>query len=80
MRIFSDEASIDSFMAVADEPAMLEKENVELAMMNDAPALKRRGENGELSVLLMSKDDHALIEVESASEDAVMAVVESLEK
>ena len=80
VRIFSDEASIDSFMAIADEPAMIEKENLELAMMNDAPALKRRGENGELSVLLMSEDDHALIEIESASEDAVMAVVEGLEK
>ncbi len=80
VRIFSDEASINSFMAAAHDPAMIAKESVELAEMSGAPALKRRDEDGALSVLLMSESDHALIEIESASEDAVMAVIEDLEK
>ena len=58
---------------------MLEKGKLELAEMRGEQAIKRRGEDGELSVLMMSEKDHALIEIEGASEETVMAFIDELE-
>ena len=80
VRIFSGASALDSFKRAADDAAMLEKENLELASMAGGPAIKRHTANGGLSIIMMSGDDHALIELESGSEEAVMAMIEKLEE
>ena len=42
-------------------------------------ALKLKGENDELSALMMPEKDHTLVEVTGESESAVMAFIEDLE-
>ena len=80
VRVVGDPDSLKDFEFIADDPAMASKAGVELAEMRGEPALKKRGSDGSLSVLMMSEADHALIEVEGASEEAVMALVADLEK
>ncbi|MEM8771766.1 MAG: hypothetical protein AAGD92_08965 [Pseudomonadota bacterium] len=80
VRIFSDEDAIKAFESASADTAMLQKAGVETATMAGATAIKRRGDNGELSVLMMSEADHALIEIEGESEESVMELVEKLEK
>jgi hypothetical protein len=79
VRAFGGEDDMADFKFVADDPAMLKRASLEKAQMPGGPALKRRTANGGLSVLIMSPDDHALIEVEGASEADVMAVVDAME-
>ena len=80
VRVFDEGRDFADFMFVKDDPAMLKKGGLEIAEMRGEPAIKKRGEDGALSVLMMSKKNHALIEVESDSEDAVMAFIGDLEK
>ena len=80
VRVFDEGRDFADFMFIKDDPAMLQKGGLEVAEMAGEPAIKKRGENGELSVLMMSKKNHALIEVESDDEDAVMAFINDLEK
>lgn len=79
VRAFGGEDDMATFQFIADDPAMLKKASLEKAAMPGGPALKRRTADGGLSVLIMSPKDHALIEVEGASEADVMAVVEAME-
>ncbi len=79
LRVITDEAAMEKFGEVADDSAMLDKEKLERVEMAGAPAVKRRGEDGSLSVLIMSEADHALIEVDGDDEESVMAFVEALE-
>ena len=79
VRAFGGEDDMAAFQFIADDPAMLKKAALEKAAMPGGPALKRRTADGGLSVLIMSPKDHALIEVEGASEADVMAVVEAME-
>ena len=79
VRVFGEPRDLSDFMFIKDDPAMLKKGGLEVAEMRGEPALKRRGNDGDLSVLMMSKEDDALIEVEGASEDAVMAFITDLE-
>ncbi|MGD9800491.1 MAG: hypothetical protein AB7V02_07815, partial [Parvularculaceae bacterium] len=70
---------MEDFMFVADSPALIKQAALEKAEMAGGPALKRKREDGGLSVLMMSKKDHALVEVEGESEADVMAIVDKLE-
>lgn len=79
VRVVGDPDSLKDFHFIADDPAMALKAGVELAEMRGEPALKRKGADGSLSVLMMSEKDHALIEIQGESADAVMALVEKLE-
>jgi hypothetical protein len=79
VRAFGGEDDMADFKFVADDPAMLKMASLEKAQMPGGPALKRRTANGGLSVLIMSPEDHALIEIEGASEADVMAVVDAME-
>ncbi len=79
VRVIADEAAMKKFKEVAGDAAMLDKKGLELAQMAGADAIKKRGDDGALSVLMMSEDDHALIEVEGDSEESVMAFVDALE-
>ncbi len=79
VKVFAGDNDLDDFMIVAGDPAMLKGKGLELVEMRGEPAIKNRGADGSLSVLMMSEKDHALIEIDGASEDAVMAVIEQLE-
>lgn len=80
VRVFDEGRDFADFMFIKDDPAMLKKGGLEVAEMRGEPAIKKRGEDGALSVLMMSKKNHALIEVEGDNEDAVMAFIGDLEK
>ncbi len=80
VRVFDEGRDFADFMFIKDDPAMLKKGGLEVAEMRGEPAIKKRGEDGALSVLMMSKENHALIEVEGDDEDAVMAFIGDLEK
>lgn len=79
VRAFGEEDDMRDFMFIAADPAKLKQAALEKAAMPGGPALKRKTANGGLSVLMMSEKDHALIEIEGASEADVMAVVEGME-
>lgn len=79
MRVFGEENDLKDFMFIKDDPAMLTKGGIELAEMAGETALKKRGTDGSLSVIMMSEDDHALIEVAGDDEAAVMAFIDDLE-
>ena len=70
---------LNDFTFIAADSAMLEKGEIEVAEMRGETALKSRKDDGSLSVIMMSKADHALIEVEGDDEDAVMAFIGELE-
>lgn len=80
VRVFGEARDLSDFMFIKDDQAMLDKGGLEVAEMRGEPAIKRRGEDGELSVLMMSEKDHALIEIEGDSEDAVMAFIGEMEE
>jgi hypothetical protein len=79
VRAFGGEDDMADFRFVADDPVMLNMASLETAQMPGGPALKCRTANGDLSILIMSPDDHAVIEVEGAFEACVMAVVDTME-
>lgn len=79
VRVFGENEDLQDFMFIANDSAMLEKGKIEVAEMRGEQALKSRKEDGSLSVLMMSEEDHALIEIEGADEDAVMAFIGELE-
>ncbi len=79
VRVFGEEDDLKDFKFIADDDAMLAKGEIELAEMRGEPALKKRTGDGGLSVLMMSEEDHALIEIEGDSEEAVMRLIEQLE-
>ena len=79
VRVFGDARDLSDFQFIANDQAMLEKGGLEVAEMRGEPAIKRRGDEGALSVLMMSEKDHAVIEVEGEDEDAVMAFIGDLE-
>ncbi|MEO0399127.1 MAG: hypothetical protein AAF224_06835 [Pseudomonadota bacterium] len=79
IRVFGEERDLSDFMFIVEDKSMVAEKGLELVEMAGEPALKRRGENGSLSVLMMSSADHALVELEGTSEAAVMAVIEQLE-
>ncbi len=80
VRVFGEGRDLADFMFIKDDAAMLEKGGLEVAEMRGEPAIKKRGADGELSVLMMSEEDHVLIEVEGDDENAVMAFIGDLEK
>jgi hypothetical protein len=80
VRVFGEARDLSDFMFIKDDKAMLDKGGLEVAEMAGEPAIKRRGDGGELSVLMMSGDDNALIEIEGDNEDAVMAFIGDIEK
>ncbi len=79
IRVFGEDRDLEDFMFIADDEAMLKKAGLERAEMRGEPALKRRGDDGALSVIMMDEKEHALIEIEGASADAVMAVITEFE-
>lgn len=79
VRVFGEDQDLNDFTFIASDTAMLKKGEIEVAEMRGETALKSRKDDGSLSVIMMSKDDHALIEVEGADEDAVMAFIGELE-
>ncbi|MEO1252744.1 MAG: hypothetical protein AAFW81_10405 [Pseudomonadota bacterium] len=79
VRVFGEPRDFSDFMFIKDDVAMLEKGKLEVAEMRGEPAIKRRGEDGELSVLMMSGEDKAIVEVEGDDADAVMAFIGDLE-
>lgn len=79
LRVFGEGRDFEDFMFIAEDDDTLEQAGLERAVMAGEPALKKRGPNGQLSVLMMSEKDHALIEIEGDSEEAVMAVVSEIE-
>ncbi len=79
LRVIVDEDAMEKFGEAANDEAMLEAEQLERVEMAGAPAVKRRGEDGSLSILIMSEKDQALIEVDGDEEESVMALVEALE-
>lgn len=79
VRVFGEEDDLADFMFIKDDPAMLTKGGIELAEMAGETALKKRGQDGSLSLIMMSEDDHALIEVAGDDEATVMAFIDDLE-
>ena len=79
VRVFGEDNDLDDFMFIASDTAKLSKGKIEVAEMNGAQALKNKQDDGSLSVLMMSEDDHALIEIEGDDETTVMAFIEELE-
>jgi len=79
VRVFGEDDDLADFMFIANDTKMLDKGGIEVAEMRGETALKKRGDDGELSVIMMSEKDHALIEVEGDDEDAVMAFINELE-
>ncbi|MEL6323447.1 MAG: hypothetical protein AAFY84_04950 [Pseudomonadota bacterium] len=79
VRVFGEDQDLKDFMFIKDDTKMLDKAKLEVVEMRGEPAIKRRGEDGSLSVLMMSDEDHALIEIDGESEAAVMALIEQLE-
>lgn len=79
VRVFGEERDLSDFMFIKDDTAMIEKGGLEVAEMMGEPAIKKRGPNGELSVLIMSEKDQALIEIEGDDADAVMAFIGEIE-
>ena len=79
VRVFGEDNDLKDFMFIASDEAMLEKGKIEVAEMRGETALKRKNSDGGLSVLMMSEEDHALVEVQGDSEDAVMAFISELE-
>ena len=79
VRVFGDDKNFKDFMFIANDTAMLKKGEIEVAEMRGEQALKSRKEDGSLSVLMMSEEDHALIEIEGPDEEAVMAFIGELE-
>ncbi|MEM8937567.1 MAG: hypothetical protein AAGC77_14305 [Pseudomonadota bacterium] len=79
VKVFGDDADLQQFSIIAADTAMLDKNGLEREIMLGEPAIKNRGVDGSLSVLMMSEEDHALIEIDGASEAAVMAVIEQIE-
>ncbi|MEM1193421.1 MAG: hypothetical protein AAGH42_08535 [Pseudomonadota bacterium] len=80
IRVLSNGTALDSFMRLSGDKTQLETVNLESVVMAGEPAIKKRGHDGSLSVVMMSESDHALIEIEGQDEDAVMALVEKQEK
>ncbi len=78
VRVFGAEDDMKDFMFIADKPEMLRQAALEKGAMPGGPVLKRRLPDGGLSVLLMSEKNHALIEVEGATEADVMAVIDAM--
>ena len=79
VRVFGEDEDLQDFMFISNDPVMLEKGEIEVAEMRGEQALKSRKEDGSLSVLMMSEEDHALIEIEGPDEEAVMAFIGELE-
>jgi len=79
VRVFGEEEDLQDFMFISNDQAMLEKGEIEVAEMRGEQALKNRKEDGSLSVLMMSEEDHALIEIEGPDEESVMAFIGELE-
>ncbi|MHA7872755.1 MAG: hypothetical protein ACX939_10425, partial [Hyphococcus sp.] len=79
VRVFGGERDLKDFMFIAGDRAMLDKNNIEVAEMRGEQALKSRKDDGSLSVIMMSEEDHALIEIEGGDADAVMAFIGELE-
>jgi len=80
VRVLSNGTALDSFMKLSEDQAQLEKANLEAVMMAGEPAIKKRKEDGSLSVVIMSEADHALIEIDGQDEDSVMALIETHEE
>ena len=80
VRVFDENRDLADFDFIKEDTAMLAKDGLEVVSMRGEPAIKRRGDDGALSVLMMSSDDHALIEVEGGDEGSVMAFIEELEE
>lgn len=80
IRVFDEGRDFADFMFIKDDTAMLKKGGLEVAEMRGEPAIKKRGPDGALSVMMMSDKDHALLEVEGDDADAVMAFIGDLEK
>lgn len=78
VRVFGDETAMQDFKTIKDDTAMLEKAEIQVAQMRGEPALKRKTADGGLSVLMMSEQDHALIELEG-DEETVMSFINELE-
>ena len=79
VRLFSDDQALEDFMTISSDETILKKANIETAEMMGEAALKAKGEDNELSVLMMSEKDHALVEVSGDSDSAVMAFIKDLE-
>ena len=79
LRVFTGDRDLQAFMAAVKDTEMLRSKGIELAEMRGAPALKSRRADGALSVLMMSDEDHALIELDGDSDAVVMTLIEQLE-
>jgi len=79
VRVFGEARDFSDFMFIKNDGAMLNKGGLEVAEMMGEPAIKKRGEKGELSVMMMADKDGALVEIEGDDEDAVMAFISDLE-
>ncbi|MEL7487522.1 MAG: hypothetical protein AAGJ87_09950 [Pseudomonadota bacterium] len=79
IRVIGDEEAMTAFAETTADPAKVKQASLEAAEMAGAPALKRRGEDGSLTVAVMSEKDHALIEIEGDDPDAVMAFIGEFE-
>ncbi|MEM9898994.1 MAG: hypothetical protein AAF742_06405 [Pseudomonadota bacterium] len=80
LRVIGDDNAMAQFMDALQDSQMLISAGLERAEMGGATALKRRKEDGGLSVLMMDEANHALIELDGDSEAAVMAIIEHLER
>ena len=79
VRVIGDEDAMKAFVKTAENEKMAQEADLELAQMLGEPALKRKGADGSLTVATMSEADHALIEIEGDSEDAVMSFINEIE-
>ncbi len=80
IRVITDEAAMAAFENITADTNKTKAKGVEVAQMRGEPALKTKGADGSLSVVIMSKEDHALIAVEGDSEANVMALIDAIEK
>ncbi|MEL7019017.1 MAG: hypothetical protein AAGL18_09855, partial [Pseudomonadota bacterium] len=55
IRVLSNGTALDSFMRLSGDKAQLETVNLESVVMAGEPAIKKRGDDGSLSVVMMSE-------------------------
>ena len=79
VRVFGEDRDLSNFQFIADKPRALADNGLERAVMRGEPAIKKASKEGGLSVIMMSEDDHALIEVEGEQIDTVMAFIADVE-
>lgn len=79
VRIFPDESARSGFDRLFADKTLLEKSAVETDIVAGVRAIRKRNEDG-VSILIAGENAESVIEIESASEAAVVSFIENLDR